>query len=159
MNTSAIEIIPFESKHKQEFYNLNAEWLDTHFYIEPYDEMVLRNPETYIIDKGGFIFFVKKENEIIGTAAFINQNSYYELSKMAISPKYRGFKIGEKLITYCIDFAKKQHWKSITLYSNRKLIAAIKLYQKVGFTELPLEKDVHYERADIKMMLELQPSV
>jgi ribosomal protein S18 acetylase RimI-like enzyme len=56
---------------------------------------------------------------------------------------------------YCIQFAKEQQWKTITLYSNRKLIPAINLYKKVGFVEVPLEKDVHYERANIKMFLDL----
>ena len=72
---------------------------------------------------------------------------------MAILPEYRGQKIGQKLIEYCINFAKQKKWKSITLYSHKKLVPAIKLYKKVGFLEVPLEKDVHYERANIKMIL------
>jgi len=39
------------------------------------------------------------------------------------------------------------------LYSHKKLVPAINLYKKVGFVEVPLERDVHYERANIKMML------
>jgi ribosomal protein S18 acetylase RimI-like enzyme len=74
---------------------------------------------------------------------------------MAISPAYQGLKIGQQLIEYCINFAKDQQWKTITLYSNRKLVPAINLYNKVGFVEVPLEEDVHYERANIKMLLDL----
>lgn len=151
-----LEIIPFSQKYSKDFYNLNVEWLEKYFYVESYDEKVLSNPKTYIIDNGGFIFFVKKENEIIGTVALINQNTYFELSKMAVSPKYRGLKIGEKLMEYCIQFSKKQKWQSITLYSHRKLIPAINLYKKVGFVEVPLEENSHYERSDIKMRLELK---
>ena len=62
-----LEIIPFSQKYSKDFYNLNVEWLEKYFYVESYDEKVLSNPKTYIIDTGGFIFFVKKENEIIGT--------------------------------------------------------------------------------------------
>ena len=151
-----LEIIPFSQKYSKDFYKLNVEWLEKYFYVESYDEKVLSNPKTYIIDNGGFIFFVKKENEIIGTVALINQNTYFELSKMAVSPKYRGLKIGEKLMEYCIQFSKKQKWQSITLYSHRKLIPAINLYKKVGFIEVPLEENSHYERSDIKMRLELK---
>lgn len=151
-----LEIIPFSQKYSKDFYNLNVEWLEKYFYVESYDEKVLSNPKTYIIDNGGFIFFVKKENEIIGTVALINQNTYFELSKMAVSPKYRGLKIGEKLMEYCIQFSKKQKWQSITLYSHRKLIPAINLYKKVGFVEVSLEENSHYERSDIKMRLELK---
>lgn len=150
-----LEIIPFNQKYAKDFYNLNIEWLEKYFFVEKYDEKVLSNPRKYIVDAGGFIFFVKKEQQIIGTIALINQNTFFELSKMAISPKHQGLKIGQQLMEYCIKFAKKQQWKSITLYSNRKLVPAINLYKKVGFIEVPLEKDVHYERANIKMMLTL----
>jgi ribosomal protein S18 acetylase RimI-like enzyme len=150
-----LEIIPFHQKYAQDFYNLNIEWLEKYFFVEQYDEKVLSNPKEYIMDAGGFIFFIKKEHKIIGTIALINQNTFFELSKMAISPKYQGLKIGQQLMEYCINFAKEQQWQSITLYSNRKLVPAINLYKKVGFIEVPLEKDVHYERANIKMLLTL----
>ena len=149
-----LEIITFNSAYSKDFYNLNAEWLKKYFYIEPYDKKVLRNPKEYIIDSGGFIFFIKNQNKVVGTIALINQGTYFELSKMAILPKYRGLKIGLKLIYYCIDFAKQKKWKCIILYSHKKLVPAINLYRKVGFVEIPLEKDGHYERANIKMILE-----
>ena len=148
-----LEIIPFKPEYSQDFYNLNTEWLEKYFYVEPYDEKVLSNPKKYIIDTGGYIFFIKNETRIIGTIALIRQQTYFELSKMAILPEYRGQKIGLKLIEYCINFAKQEKWKSITLYSHKKLVPAIKLYKKVGFLEVPLEKEVHYERANIKMIL------
>jgi ribosomal protein S18 acetylase RimI-like enzyme len=150
-----IEIIPFHSQYIQDFYNLNVEWLEKHFYLEPYDKKVLSNPKKYIIDGGGYVFFVKAENKIIGTAAFIRQKTFFELSKMAVLPEYQGLKIGQQLIEYCINFAKERNWKNVVLYSNRSLVPAINMYRKVGFIELPLEKEVHYERANIKMILEL----
>ena len=149
-----LEIIPFKTEYSQDFYNLNTEWLEKNFYIEPYDEKILSNPQKYIIDNGGFIFFIKNETKIIGTIALIDQHTYFELSKMAILPEFRGLKIGQQLIEYCIRFAKQKKWKSITLYSHKKLVPAINLYKKVGFIEVPLERDAHYERANIKMILE-----
>ena len=137
------------------FYDLNADWLKKYFYIEPYDEKVLSNPKQYVIDPGGFIFFAKYNTEIVGVVSLINQKTFFELSKMAVSPKYQGFKIGQQLMDFTINFAKEKGWDSITLYSHRSLKAAIQLYKKVGFKEIPVEKDSHYERADIKMLLEL----
>ena len=113
------------------------------------------NPEEYILNPGGFIFMAKYNNEIVGVVALINQKTFFELSKMAVSPKYQGLKIGRKLLEFCVDFAKKQDWESITLYSHRSLETAINLYQKIGFKEIPVEKDVHYKRANIKMLLDL----
>lgn len=152
---NSVEIINFEPLYSSLFYDLNVEWLEKFFYVEPYDQKVLSNPQEFIIDKGGFIFFAKYNNEIIGTVALINQNSFFELSKMAVSPKYQGLRIGQQLMDYCIDFARQQNWESITLYSHRKLIPAINLYKKIGFIEVELEAESHYERSDIKMRLDL----
>lgn len=150
-----LEIIPFEEKYATHFYDLNVEWLKKYFYVEPYDEKVLSNPRKYVLDPGGFIFFAKYNNEIVGVVSIINQKSFYELSKMAVDPQFQGLKIGLKLMEFSIDFAKKQNWKSITLYSHRSLVPAINLYKKMGFKEIPVEENSHYERSDIKMILEL----
>ena len=149
MNLKEIVIVPFKEDYSNAFYELNAEWLEKYFYIEPYDKKVLSNPKEYIVDKGGYIFVAIFEEEIIGVVALIKQKDFFELSKMAVKPKYHGKKIGKLLVNYCIEFGYKKGWKSITLYSHRKLVPAISLYKKLGFKEIELEKDVHYERANI----------
>jgi ribosomal protein S18 acetylase RimI-like enzyme len=155
MNIEKLEIIAYQPKFAKDFYRLNAEWLEKYFYVEPYDEKVLSNPKKYVLDPGGFIFFAKYKNEIVGVIALINQKTFFELSKMAVSPKYQGLKIGLKMMNFCIEFAKQKQWKSITLYSHKSLVPAINLYKKLGFTEIEVEKEVHYKRANIKMILEL----
>ncbi|APZ47123.1 N-acetyltransferase [Polaribacter reichenbachii] len=148
-----LEIIPFEDKYAKHFYDLNVEWLKKYFYVEPYDEKVLSNPKKYVLEPGGFIFFAKYNHKIIGVVSIINQKTFYELSKMAVAPQFQGLKIGLQLMEFSIAFAKKQNWPSITLYSHRSLVPAINLYKKMGFKEIPVEEDSHYERSDIKMIL------
>ncbi|WP_439131856.1 GNAT family N-acetyltransferase [Polaribacter sp.] len=150
-----VEIIPFQENYAHHFYDLNVAWLKKYFYVEPYDEKVLSNPKKYVLDPGGFIFFAKFNHQIVGVAAFINHQSFFELSKMAVSPEFQGLKIGRKLLDFCIHFAREQRWKSITLYSHRSLASAIHLYKKVGFQEIELEENSRYERSDIKMLLHL----
>ncbi|WP_083629447.1 bifunctional helix-turn-helix transcriptional regulator/GNAT family N-acetyltransferase [Tenacibaculum agarivorans] len=149
-----LEIIDFSKEHAIHFYNLNIEWLQTFFYVEPYDEEVLSKPEKYIIDKGGYIFFVKLNEEIVGTVALmpLDEKGTFELTKMAVSPEHRGHKIGQQLITKCIDFAKEQEFGELLLYSNTKLENAIYIYRKYGFVEVPLEENSPYKRSDIKMI-------
>ena len=153
MIKESISIIPFEESLSPYFYELNSAWLKKYFYIEPYDELVLRKPKEYIIEKGGFIFFAKLNQETVGVVSLINQGKFFELSKMAVKPKYQGLKIGLQLMKYTINFAKTRGWNELILYSNRKLVPAITLYKKLGFKEIPLETDVNYKRADIKMRL------
>lgn len=152
-----IEIIPFNTRYSQHFYDLNIEWLKTYFYVEPYDEEVLSKPEEYIINKGGFIFFAKLNETILGTVALMptSTKNVFELTKMAVSPKHRGYKIGQQLMQYCIEFAKQHQFKALMLYSNTKLENAIYIYRKYGFIEIHVEKNSPYKRSDIKMILEV----
>lgn len=154
MNTpTTLEIIDFNTKYSLDFYSLNIEWLKKYFVVEPYDDEVLSKPDKYIIAKGGYIFFAKLNNEIVGTVALmpIEEEGTFELTKMAVSPTHRGFKIGQKLMQHCLDFAREQEFKRLLLYSSRKLENAIYIYRKYGFIEQPLEKNSPYQRSDIKM--------
>jgi len=116
MDIKNLEIIDYQPAFAKDFYNLNAAWLEKYFYLETYDKKVLSNPQKYVIDTGGFIFFAKYNNEIVGVVSFINQKTFFELSKMAVSPKYQGLKIGLKLMAFCIKFAKNNSGK-ILLYT------------------------------------------
>ncbi len=148
-------IVNFDKLFSKNFYELNIEWLNTHFYVEPFDEEVLSKPEQYIIDKGGHIFFAKLEDVVVGTVALMPTKDIgiFELTKMAVSPEKRGLKIGQKLMQHCIDFSKEQKFKGLTLYSNRKLDNAIYIYRKYGFIEIPVEENSPYKRSNIKMEL------
>ena len=153
--SNTVEIVHFQKAYSQAFYDLNIEWLKTYFYVEPYDEEVLSNPDKYIIDKGGHIFFSKLGNAVVGTVALMptDREGIFELTKMAVSPEHRGHKIGQKLMQYCIDFAKKEQYKALMLYSNTKLENAIYIYRKYGFVEMPQEPEAPYKRSNIKMEL------
>ncbi len=154
----AINIINYNSKYAKQFYDLNIEWLETFFYVEPYDEEVLSKPDFYIINKGGYIFFALKNDEVVGTVALMptKDSEILELTKMAVLPEERGQKVGQHLLQYCIDFGKEQNLKALLLYSNTKLENAIHLYRKYSFKELELEENNPYERADIKMLFSFQ---
>lgn len=150
-----VEIISFEKCYGHVFYELNIEWLKTFFYVEPFDEEVLKNPITYIINKGGYIFFAKNNNEVVGTVALMPTKfeKVLELTKMAVSPKHRGLKIGQKLMQHCISFSKDKNLKALVLYSNTILENAIYIYRKYGFKEISIEPDSPYLRSNIKMKL------
>jgi len=154
---NTIEIISFDNQYSKDFYDLNIEWLKAFFYVEPYDEEILSKPKTYIIDKGGHIFFAKRNETIVGTVALLptKEDGVFELTKMAVSPKHRGYKIGQQLMQHCIDFAKKHNFKTLILYSSTKLENAIYIYRKYGFIEIPVEPDCPYVRSDIKMEFNL----
>lgn len=151
-----MEIISWQPRYANDFKDLNLQWLEEFFWVEPHDKDVLEQPEKFIIEPGGSIFFAREENEILGAVALMKmQDKVFELTKMGVRPRHRGKKIGHQLMQHCIDFARSQHWKELIIYSNRKLENAIHLYKKFGFQEIPIEKNNPYSRGDIKMRLDL----
>jgi len=153
----AINIITYNKIYASSFYSLNIEWLQTYFYVEPFDQEVLSKPDQYIISKGGYIFFAKQNESIVGTVALMPTQitGVLELTKMAVSSEHRGKKIGQQLMQHCIDFAKEQQFKGLMLYSNTILENAIYIYKKYGFVEIPVEPNNPYKRSNIKMELVL----
>jgi|TARA_Y100000996_G_scaffold333327_1_gene269663 N-acetylglutamate synthase-like GNAT family acetyltransferase len=146
-----VEIVPFQDKYSHYFYDLNYDWLNEYFYVEEYDEKVLKNCKEEIIDKGGHIFFAIFKSEVVGTMALIpREEKIYELNKMAVRKELRGNGIGHQLIQYTIDFAKNNKYKSVILYSNTVLENSIHLYNKFGFKKID-NPDAPYKRSDIKM--------
>ena len=96
-------------------------------------------------------------NDIIGTSALIkHRNGRFELTKMAVTEKYQGLKIGERLAIAAIKKARSLGEKSIFLETNSKLSVAIGLYKKIGFKNKPYPKkrSEHYQRADTYMVLD-----
>lgn len=147
-----MQIVPFHTDYTQAFYDLNVEWLETYFYVEPYDKEVLSNPITYIIEPGGYIFFAIDNDLVVGTVALLKRDkNAFELTKMAVSPNQRGKQIGQKLMQHCIDFAKSESLSGLYLYSNTLLENAIHIYRKFGFQEVEIPKDNPYKRSNIKM--------
>lgn len=74
---------------------------------------------------------------------------------MAVTHSEQGKGIGKLFLQHCLTFAKNNSITTIILYSNTKLESAIHIYKKIGFVEMPLEEGL-YQRADIKMQLELK---
>lgn len=147
----AVFIIPFSPELKDEIKILNLEWLKKYFKVEAKDELMLSDPQGEIIDKGGMIFYAKYNDKIVGTVSLLKINeTTFELSKMAVTDGVQGLGIGQKLMEHCVIIANEKGIKKLILYSNRKLLPAIYLYEKFGFEEVALESG-NYERADIKM--------
>ncbi|UZH54924.1 GNAT family N-acetyltransferase [Salinimicrobium tongyeongense] len=151
-----MEIISFEQQYAEDFRQLNIEWLEHYFWVEPHDEEVLGKPEKYIIEPGGNIFFARENQKILGTVALMKMDEgVFELTKMAVRPDARGKKVGQKLMQHTLNFARNKAWEKLIIYSNRKLENAIHIYKKYGFREIPIGENNPYARGDIKMELPL----
>lgn len=148
----AVQIKEYEPKYQPDFFELNKQWIEKDFPLEEIDIAVLSDPAKYILNDGGAILLAKLGDAVVGTCALKRiSDDVFELTKMAVNENYRGQKIGEKLGKAILAKAKQMNAKKVELYSNRFTSAiAVKLYQKLGFVEVPLTPGV-YTRANIKM--------
>lgn len=154
-----LRIVPYRPEHREAFYALNIAWIEKSFVVEEVDRQVLSDPEGHLLNPGGYILMAEYGENIVGTVSLRKTGEdRFELTKMAVDEQYRGLKIGYRLGVGIIESGKAAGAKRIELFSNTKgSAAAIQLYRKLGFTEIPLgEKG--YARADIRMEIWLDPS-
>ena len=154
---SSIIIDVFKEEYKSDFETLNLQWIEKYFKVEEEDSKILKNPESYVIDGGGQIFFAVIDGNAIGTAAMVlTKERIFELSKMAVDSSYQGLGIGRMLINECIQFAKKENALEIFLITNDRLLPALELYNSSGFELDEDYDDNRYERGNTKMKLLLK---
>jgi ribosomal protein S18 acetylase RimI-like enzyme len=175
-----IEIINYSTTLAPLFYSINAQWINDMFVLEEIDKEVLGNPQHFIIDNGGYIWFAKASNEIkapeskpfldnskyndaeladssdvVGTCALLKRGEgAYELTKMGVLSSARGLKVGEVLLQHVIEQAKLMQVKDLFLLTNKNCEAAIHLYEKNGFTHSKRIMDKYgamYSRCDVAM--------
>lgn len=157
-NAGDVEIVTFHESLAKDFADLNYEWIAKDYGIEERDREILDAPLEMIIEPGGQILFAIVNGRTVGTAALENlSEDGFELVKMAVPPEFRGKGIGDRLIEACIAYAVEEGKSRIALDSNTKQVAAINLYRKYGFREVPLDPDSRYVRVNIRMELALPP--
>lgn len=150
-----MEIINYEDRYHSDFKQLNLEWLDKYNLTESHDLMVLNDPKGTILDRGGFIWLAKADDEIVGSAALMKEtDGTFELAKMSVAEAWRGKGISKLLIETCINKAREIGAKKLSLFSNHQLQTALKLYEKYGFRHVEV-KDTPFKTADVKMELDL----
>lgn len=138
-----MKIVPYNPKYKAEFIALNKKWIEEMFVLEAEDIKVLNNIETYI-EQGGEIFFaIDEKTEDVMSCCMIQPlpNGEWEIAKFATNDKYKGFGAGSMVLGACINYAKEKRIEKVVVVTNTKCQAAIHLYKKYGFKEVPVDKE------------------
>jgi GNAT superfamily N-acetyltransferase len=149
-----LRITSFNKKYKADFEKLNREWIEEFFQMEDEDFHTLQNPESYVIQKNGEIFFAINDQIVIGTAAMIPfSEDVFELAKMSVTKNFQGKGVGKLLLKRCIQFAQERNANEIFLLTNDILKPALNLYLSCGFVIKNKYDDERYERGNTKMHL------
>ena len=101
---------------------------ELNFMFESYQD---KNSKYYIVLADNFISGGAGISKLKGT-----RKNICELQKMYFLPNIRRLGIGSKLISICLDFAKKSEYKYCYIETMYNMINAQNLYKKNGFIEL-----------------------
>lgn len=147
----------FSDALADDFYRINAQWIENMYRLEQTDIDVLKNPRERIIGPGGDILFVEdRKLGIVGTCALQKTGErQFELTKMGVLDSARGKKAGEFLLQAIIERAQALGCDRLYLLSNAKSEAAIHLYEKLGFVHdagIMEEFGKRYERCNVAML-------
>lgn len=153
------DIVPYDTRWRQAFLDLNIWWLEEYFRVEQIDEITLGDPEGKILDKGGEIYFVTVDGTAVGTVAmkFI-RHGVFELTKLGVDPHVQQGGMGRALCEQVIKRFVARGGHTLFLETNTVLTPAIALYKKLGFIEKPNPNpDSPYERSNYYMEWEAHP--
>lgn len=154
-----MEIVEYREKYKPDFIRLNTAWIEKHFVMEQHDRDILSHPENYI-RRGGMAFFAVEQACVMAVClvspAAADSKDVWEIHKLAADEKYQGHGAGSAVLKACIEYAAANGAKKLVLCTNHILKAAIHLYEKAGFRQVPPKEFSEYERADTWFELKLK---
>jgi putative acetyltransferase len=152
---NAVHFRTFRPGDEEPFRRLNEDWIGKYFVIEPEDAATLGDPHHHILAPGGQICIAEQDDAVIGCCALVPIGpDEYELAKMTVSAAARGNGTGRKLLAFAIEEARRMGARRLCLGSNKRLTAALYLYEQLGFRHLPEPVPASkYARADVFMEL------
>jgi N-acetylglutamate synthase-like GNAT family acetyltransferase len=152
-----LHVASFTPAYRGWFEWLNREWLERWFAVEEKDRYYFADPEATILGTGGAIFMALDSGRPVGTVAAIRHDAAtFELAKMAVTPGAQGRGAGRLLVDAVLRFAGRSGARTVTLLSDSKLPAAIRLYERHGFRHAPPPADTGYDRGDVFMVHPLE---
>ncbi|KJZ12441.1 hypothetical protein TW85_15070 [Marinomonas sp. S3726] len=151
-----VEIQPWDVSYKDEFKQLNMHWLETYFadQIEEEDKLILNNPQSEVLAKGGYIWIALLGDQCVGVCALLpDAVNSYKVIKLAVNDAYQGQGIGLKLMLKCIEQSRLKGARLLSLETASKLVPALTLYERLGFEIVTPTNGYSVERSDVYMEL------
>ena len=107
----------------------------------------------YLPPNGRLLCAQTDNGEIVGCVAYHKHNDQRcEMKRLYVKPEYRKNKAGRLLVDEIIELARQDGYTEMVLDTIKPLQSAIRLYEKVGFTETepyynnPMDDVVYFKR-------------
>lgn len=110
---------------------LENETLNSEIFEAIFNENISNAKNLYLI--------AENETEGLGFISFHTQNLLHhcglvgEIQEFFIHQKYRGQGVGRLLINEVLDFAERNHLKSIEVTTNKRRVENVAIYENLGF--------------------------
>ncbi len=155
-NSTDLKLIPYRPELGKTFQVITEQWISAMFLMESSDKQLLANPQSAIVDIGGYIWFVEHPTRgVIGTAAIIpRRDGDFELTKMGVLEDFRDLGAGAFLLQAVLKEVQRLEVANLFLLTNSKCEAAIHLYRKHGFQDDAEIMDTYaksYARCNVAM--------
>ena len=111
------------------------------------------NYQQVYVDNRGIFLAVLDDNKLIGTGAIKKlEGNIAELKRLWLLEEYHGQKIGYRVFSHLLDFARAHEYKKIRLQTGQEQERALRFYTRLGFHEIPNYRD---NKDNISMELSL----
>ena len=132
------------------FAELNRQWIERYHHMECGDREMVRDPGLYVRN-GGRVITAHLDGEVAGAVALKpHDDGRWELTKMAVDPRFHGQGIGGKLLEEAHRVAREDLGLSeLFLLTNTVLEAAQRLYLRHGWVVNHQGEHPIYERCNI----------
>lgn len=114
--------------------------IENECFSEPWSEKAFRAAFT---DGISYFISAKTDGILVGYAGMYNVLDEGYVYNLAVSEKFRGNKIGKKLIKNLLDYSKNKNLSFLSLEVRKSNQIAINLYQKAGFEIIGTRKDFY----------------
>lgn len=136
--------------YKQDFVSLNLAWIEKCFKVEPQDVHMLEDVEDFR-RRGAEAFFAAEGNKAIATCMVTPVgDGVWEICKLACDERHQGKGVGSAVLEACQAYAREHGARRLMIVTNTVLAAAVHLYRKHGFREVPITNP-EYERVNIQL--------
>lgn len=134
----SVLVVDYKPSLNKHFHELAGPWLteELNGQLKEEDGIELQNPdETHFIE-GGFLFYAKYKDQIVGYVALkrLDDNAF-EFSSLYINPNYRNLGIDTLLIERCISRCMENEAGELWLQTSISKTEAQILYDAIGFVD------------------------
>lgn len=147
-----VDYNPGLTKH---FFELEGPWLteEVNGTLREEDGISLSTPDEAHFIEGGFLFYARYKDQIVGFAALKRLDDHsFEFANLFINPIYRNLGIEIKLISRCICRCKENEADELWLQTTGTIPDHLKIFEEMGFVEKAVPDQLTVQKNTKKVM-------